>query len=668
MGTVNINLSSDTQLNMILGQQDETEVREVVFDFSGWYTTYGSGTISLSVQRSKDQWPYEVELTVDNTNHTATWTITDTDTGYAGVGMVQITYTVGTAKKKSVVYRFTVYRSLGATGNVITPVQLQTWMDEVDQELADVKQDFNKAINFSRINAVDSNGYITTNVGIGNTVANTKTTNSNWDNIVANCNGGDIFTITGVGGWGAPRLWAFVDSSNKLLGVAEGGANETDKVIIAPSLSKKIIVNFDKSQNSNYSLYIGENITDKVESKMVSECYYDEITATFARAYDSDEYYVTVPPMTQDGNVISFYVDVDTALSPMAYAQENGTNVTINCGMALLTTGGEYTQGNIISNGEVLNHNDIDPSEIVPNSVGYLSIGLNRTVKSYPIGTTLAELQSDGVTNCFTYYYPLIINGTTQNFNNITANESGVVLNRHPRMAIGVKSDNTIILYSCDGRSSLNKGMPSNAVASILSSLGCNNAWMLDGGGSTSLTYRGEKLNRNDDGDGTVDRLITVKLNVKKSSALPSITDIYGQIGAEKQRTIKQIMPLFKSAESERNEILSLIGLEKMHFGYGYIYMNGSTADVNNISESASYLHSVSNCSAGDVYIVTGKGTYAARVWAFLDASGNVLSKAESDLEYNKERVVAPTNASKFVAQASVSYPYFAYKKTTGVI
>ena len=145
MSTVNIDLSSDTQLNMILGQQDETEVREVVFDFSGWYTTYGSGTISLSVQRSKDEWPYEVELTVDSTNHTATWTITDTDTGYAGVGMVQITYTVGTAKKKSVVYRFTVYKSLGATGNVITPVQLQTWMDEVDQELTDIKQDLQNA-------------------------------------------------------------------------------------------------------------------------------------------------------------------------------------------------------------------------------------------------------------------------------------------------------------------------------------------------------------------------------------------------------------------------------------------------------------------------------------------------------------------------------------------
>ena len=141
MSTVNINLSSDTQLNMILGQQDETEVREVVFDFSGWYTTYGSGTISLSVQRHKDEWPYEVDLTVDGTNHTATWTITDTDTGYAGVGMVQITYTVGTAKKKSVVYRFTVYKSLGANGNVITPVQIQDFIDEVEDALEDIEAD-----------------------------------------------------------------------------------------------------------------------------------------------------------------------------------------------------------------------------------------------------------------------------------------------------------------------------------------------------------------------------------------------------------------------------------------------------------------------------------------------------------------------------------------------
>ena len=135
MSTINIDLAADTILNVMIGQQDENEVREVVFDYSGWYTTYGSGTISLAIQRAKDEWPYEGELTVDSTNHKATWEISDTDTAYAGTGQIQLSYKVGDAKKKSVVYRFTCHKSLGALGSVVTPVQIQTFIDEVEEAL-----------------------------------------------------------------------------------------------------------------------------------------------------------------------------------------------------------------------------------------------------------------------------------------------------------------------------------------------------------------------------------------------------------------------------------------------------------------------------------------------------------------------------------------------------
>lgn len=135
MSTINIDLSADTILNVMIGQQDENEVREVVFDFSGWYTAYGSGTISLAIQRPKDEWPYEGTLTVDSTNHKATWEISETDTAYAGTGQIQLSYKVGDAKKKSVVYRFTCHKSLGALGSVVTPVQIQTFIDEVEEEL-----------------------------------------------------------------------------------------------------------------------------------------------------------------------------------------------------------------------------------------------------------------------------------------------------------------------------------------------------------------------------------------------------------------------------------------------------------------------------------------------------------------------------------------------------
>ena len=137
MGTVNVVLGEDTRLNLILGQQLENAVTEVVFDFSAWQTTYGSGTLALSVQRPGDEMPYAVTLTTSGTD--ATWSVTNLDTAYKGVGHIQLTYTVGSAIKKSVVYKFTVYESLGANGEYPSPGQ--TWQEEMEQEITDVKAD-----------------------------------------------------------------------------------------------------------------------------------------------------------------------------------------------------------------------------------------------------------------------------------------------------------------------------------------------------------------------------------------------------------------------------------------------------------------------------------------------------------------------------------------------
>lgn len=137
MGTVNVTLGEDTRLNLILGQQLENAVTSVVFDFSAWQTAYGSGTLALSVQRPGDEQPYAVTLTTSGTD--ATWSVTNLDTAYKGVGHIQLTYTVGSAIKKSVVYKFTVYESLGANGEYPSPGQ--TWQEEIEDELDDVKQD-----------------------------------------------------------------------------------------------------------------------------------------------------------------------------------------------------------------------------------------------------------------------------------------------------------------------------------------------------------------------------------------------------------------------------------------------------------------------------------------------------------------------------------------------
>ena len=137
MGTVNVTLGDGKKLNLVLGQQLENAVTAVVFDFSAWKTEFGSGTLGLSVQRHGDDQPYAVVPTVSGNN--ATWNITELDTAYKGVGEVQVTYTVGSVVKKSTVYKFTVYRSLGENGEYPSPGQ--TWQEEIEDELADVKQD-----------------------------------------------------------------------------------------------------------------------------------------------------------------------------------------------------------------------------------------------------------------------------------------------------------------------------------------------------------------------------------------------------------------------------------------------------------------------------------------------------------------------------------------------
>lgn len=137
MGTVNVVLGEDTRLNLILGQQLENAVTEVVFDFSAWQTTYGSGTLALSVQRPGDEMPYAVALTTSGTD--ATWSVTNLDTAYKGVGHIQLTYTVGSAIKKSVVYKFTVYESLGANGEYPSPGQ--TWQDGIEDDIEGLRTD-----------------------------------------------------------------------------------------------------------------------------------------------------------------------------------------------------------------------------------------------------------------------------------------------------------------------------------------------------------------------------------------------------------------------------------------------------------------------------------------------------------------------------------------------
>lgn len=280
------------------------------------------------------------------------------------------------------------------------------------------------------------------------------------------------------------------------------------------------------------------------------DCYYN-LEVKQLRAYDTDYYVVTVPYQI-DGEIVEPYSDYKISGShptPLEYAQQNFTTVTINGSAALQNTSGTFLwgKGNYFSKGVCIHEGDVPTTEtLATNSAKYVSINQDRTMSTFDIYSTKEQLQQSGAYTTAIAYYMLIENGQKCDLSNVTINEGATLQERFPFMVIGVTANKDLKFIACDGRTSANYGMLATEMQEICLQENLITAASLDGGGSTSLTYKGSKLNRNIDERGTSDRSISCKLNIKKENAIANkyFTEAVSQIGIEKQRTIQQIMPM----------------------------------------------------------------------------------------------------------------------------
>ena len=129
MTVININ-PCDCMKEGVIGHVRENDVTQVVFDLSGWASLYGLGTVALSVMRQGDLVPYPVPIAI--VDGKATWTVSATDTAKYGRIKAQLTYYVGTKRKKSNIYVLRVRESLAENGQA--PEPYESWL-EVLQEL-----------------------------------------------------------------------------------------------------------------------------------------------------------------------------------------------------------------------------------------------------------------------------------------------------------------------------------------------------------------------------------------------------------------------------------------------------------------------------------------------------------------------------------------------------
>lgn len=73
---------------------------------------------------------------------------------------------------------------------------------------------------------------------------------------------------------------------------------------------------------------------------------------------------------------------------------------------------------------------------------------------------------------------------------------------RHPRTAIGWRTDGKLILLTVDGRQKQSVGMTLDELADLMMELGCVEAMNLDGGGSTAMVVKNKIVNSPSDATG----------------------------------------------------------------------------------------------------------------------------------------------------------------------
>ena len=184
-----------------------------------------------------------------------------------------------------------------------------------------------------------------------------------------------------------------------------------------------------------------------------------------------------------------------TALAQNTY----GTNVTAKTSVtaannnAILAVNGDYyganSTGYVIRNGVVYRDTVREDS-----SNGDLAIYKDGSFKIiYEDEISAEQLVKDGGVNLLSFGPSLIEDGEITVDTN---SEVGQSMSSNPRTAIGIIDENHYIIVVSDGRTSESEGLSLYQLAEVMKSYGVKTAYNLDGGGSSTLYFNGQVINK----------------------------------------------------------------------------------------------------------------------------------------------------------------------------
>ena len=217
-------------------------------------------------------------------------------------------------------------------------------------------------------------------------------------------------------------------------------------------------------------------------------------------SYSDDNISISLSEYTVSGTVVHVAeVKADSAeYLKTAFAQGSyGKNVTASTSdiadsvNAILAINGDYygaqEKGYVIRNGTLYRSTAVqDREDLVIYKDGSFGI-INESE------VTAEQLIADGVVQTLSFGPALLENGelSVDSGDEVT----GRSMASNPRTAIGIKPDGTYIFMVSDGRTDESEGFSLLQIAEFMKDLGAETAYNLDGGGSSTMVFKGSVIN-----------------------------------------------------------------------------------------------------------------------------------------------------------------------------
>lgn len=270
-----------------------------------------------------------------------------------------------------------------------------------------------------------------------------------------------------------------------------------------------------KLNNNKYAIAVNQSIFQDTN-----------ITYNEFRLKNTKCFIINIPKTNQYGKVNKFKIGLpfndfevtSRYQSTNDFSKLNNTTLALNSGIFDLDTntiwGATIIDGQIVRNNKTTGVEDLYYLTIADDGkFGYVKVG----------NTTAEQMITDGIKNAVMGFFPILVNGEK------VSHTYPYVDGNFPRQVLCQLKDGTQFIFACEGKEFNNVGLDFADIQDYLieNYPNIDLAFNMDGGGSLSINYYRNKLNKNLDDGGRTDRKVPTFLYINnENSANSSQNDI----------------------------------------------------------------------------------------------------------------------------------------------